>query len=376
MRGGLSVNLGVSGHLSTATTVACHLHNSIRALLPHQHKGLGDAEKFCSNITFLLVSSKEGTVGDRVYGLSMVWVNPYQARVPTVEEALKQLTALVSSRPDWPYALVQLNGDTYHAPLPREGHLCILPEGGTSSAACGRVSQLEVHQLLILGLQVIYLVGLNGHEIPLITSLPESLANGTNLPGGEPIYLRTDILQSIAEGPEWKVLPPSNCLSILMASSIKATLPKVEREVSMTMEVRELLSWVVLDMSGHVSEKSIPKRLNPIIVLTPLPHKLGDPSGPVDTSSQVSTPADAEMMEASLMEILTGPSPTAKTPSPSGGGAPPTDADHLQEEANKALGGLLTTKSSIKACQQKLVWELGMGLCWNDSKTTEFHQGS
>ena len=96
----------------------------------------------------------------------------------------------------------------------------------------------------------------------------------------------------------------------------------------MTMDVRELLSWAVLDMSGHVSEKSTPRRLNPKVVLTTPPHKLGDPSRPVDTSSQVSTPDDAEMVEASLEEIPTAPSPTAKTPGPSGN-APPTDAGHL-----------------------------------------------
>ena len=39
-------------------------------------------------------------MGNRVYGLSMIWVNPYQARVSTVEEVVKQLTALVSSGPD------------------------------------------------------------------------------------------------------------------------------------------------------------------------------------------------------------------------------------------------------------------------------------
>ena len=110
-------------------------------------KAWGDAEKFCSDIAFLLVSTEEGVAGDRVYGLSMIWVTPYQARVSTVEEAVKQLTALVSSGPNWTYALVQLHRDTCHAPLPREGHLKILPEGGPSSAACRRVSQLEVTSL-------------------------------------------------------------------------------------------------------------------------------------------------------------------------------------------------------------------------------------
>ena len=82
-----------------------------------------------------------------------------------------------------------------------------------------------------------------------------------------------------------------------MASPIKATLPKAERDVSMIMEVRELLSRAVLDTSGHASENSTPKRLNPIVILTPLPHILEDPSGPVDTSSQVGTPDDLRWLK-------------------------------------------------------------------------------
>ena len=112
---------------------------------------------------------------------------------PTMEEVVKQLTALVSMRPDWPYALVQLNGDTCHVPLPREGHLSALVEGDTSSATCRRGCQLEVCQLLHLSSQTTYLVGLNGCEVPEIACLPESLAKGTNLLGGDPIYLKVDI---------------------------------------------------------------------------------------------------------------------------------------------------------------------------------------
>ena len=195
-------------------------------------------------------------MSDRVYGLSTIWVNLYQARVSTVEEAVRQLTALVSSGPNWPYALVWLNGDTCNVPLPREGHLSILPEGGTGSASCRRVSQLEVCQLLSSGSQVIYPVGLNGCEAPVIASPPKSLARDTNLLGGKHIYLKLDILQSMVEGPELKVLPSGICPSTLMASPIKVTLPNAEREVSMTMEVRELLSRAVLYMSGHASGNS------------------------------------------------------------------------------------------------------------------------
>ena len=181
---------------------------------------------------------------------------------------------------------MQLNEDTPHAPLPREGHLGILTEGGTNSTTCRQISQLEVHQLLTSGLQVIYPMGLNGHEAPMIVSPPESLARGTTLIGGKLTYLKVSIPQPTPEGQEPKALPHGSHSSPIQAPNpIKAPLPKAEREVSMTVEVRELLSWTVLDMSGHVSGNSTPKRLNPMVILTPLPPKLGDLSGPVDTSS-------------------------------------------------------------------------------------------
>ena len=107
-----------------------------------------------------------------------------------------------------------------------------------------------------------------------------------------------------------------------------------------------------------------------MVLVTPLPTKLEDFPQPVDTSSQVSTPDDAEMEDASLEEIPTASSPTPKTPGPSSG-APPSDTAHLWEEANKALGELLLIKSSIDAHWQKLVWELSMTLHQNNSKTTE-----
>ena len=67
-------------------------------------------------------------------------------------------------------------------------------------------------------------------------------------------------------------------------------------------------------------------------------------------------------------------SPTTEAQGPSSD-APPPDAAHLWEEANKALGDLLTIKSSIDACQWKLVSEFSMALHENDSKT-RVYQGS
>ena len=125
----------------------------------------------------------------------------------------------------------------------------------------------------------------------MIASPPELLVKGIILLRGEPIYLKVDILQSIAEEPELKALPlgghPS---SILIASPVRPPPPRVEGEVSMTMEVRELLSQVVFYTSELVSGSSTPKRWEPMVLVTPLPTKLEDFPWPVDTSSQVSIP--------------------------------------------------------------------------------------
>ena len=197
------------------------------------------------------------------------------------------------------------------------------------------------------------------------------MAKGNNLLSGKPIYLKVDIPQSNTEGPELKAPSLSgHSPSTLIASPVRPPLPKAEGEVSMTMEVRELLSQVRLDTSEHASGSSTPKRQEPVVLVTPLPTKLENYPKPVDMSSQESTPDDDEMEDASLEEIPTPSSPTAEAPGPSSD-APPPDAAHLLEEANKVLGDLLAIKSSIDAHWQKLVLEFSMALHQNDSETME-----
>ena len=236
-------------------------------------KAWGEKQRICHDIAFLLVLAEEKATGDRKYGLLTIWLNPCQARVHSMEEAVRNLTAWVSSWPDWPYALVQLHEDTCHVPLPKEGHLGILPQRGAEMTACGRISQLEVCQLLISSWQVAYPIGLNGHEEPIITSLPESLTNGISLTGGKSIYLEIYIPQSLAEELDQKAPPIDEHSTFIIASPHKTIPPKLEGEVSMTMEVRSLLSWAMLDTSGHGSGNSTPRRPNSVVVLIPPPHK-------------------------------------------------------------------------------------------------------
>ena len=156
-----------------------------------------------------------------------------------MEEVVKQLIPLISAGPDWSYALVQLNGDACHAPSPMEEHLSIMVKGSTSSVNCRRISQLEVHQLFSLGSQVIYPAGFNGCEVPMIISLPKSLANGTTMLRGGPISLPMTIPQSTMMGQEPKALYlGGHSISIPTASPIRAPPPNSEGQVSMTMEVR------------------------------------------------------------------------------------------------------------------------------------------
>ena len=169
--------------------------------------------------------------------------------------------------------------------------------------ACRRIGQLEVSQLLVSGLQVAYPVGLNRHEDPIITSLPKFLANGISLTGGKSVYLEIDIPQLMAKEPDWKALPLGRHTAIIISSPLKTTPLKLERQVSITMEVRSLLSQAILDMSGHGSGNSTPKRPNLVVILTPPPHKLKDLPKLVDISSQVSTQDDVKMVEASLEEV-------------------------------------------------------------------------
>ena len=133
-----------------------------------------------------------------------------------MEEAVGKLTTCTFSGPNWPYALVQLHEGTHHAPLPKEGHVGILPHRGPEATPCWQSSQLEVCQLLIASPQVIYPTGLNGHNEPIITSLPEPLAT-------KPVYLEMDILPLLVEDSDQKVLPLGKVSTIIVASPHKST---------------------------------------------------------------------------------------------------------------------------------------------------------
>ena len=146
-----------------------------------------------------------------------------------MEEVVGKLITLASSGPNWLYALVWLHKGTCHVPLPKEGHWASYLKEGQRRLPAGKSAQLEVCQLLIAGPQVTYPIGLNGCEEPVITSLPEPLANGISLTTDKPVYLEIDILPSPAEEPDRKVLPIGEVSTTVIASPHKSTPPKIRR---------------------------------------------------------------------------------------------------------------------------------------------------
>ena len=180
-------------------------------------KVLGDTQKPHGDIAYLLVQVEDAMQG-RQYGISLVWVNPNQVRATTIEEAVEGLTAYTSSGPDWPYALAQLCEDPHHAPLPKNKHLGILLQGKAQETFCWQISQLEVHQLLAAGPQVVYPIGLNEHNEPVITTLPDLLGSGISLIPMEHIYLEIHIPSPPMEEPDRKMPPLKDIPTVLITS--------------------------------------------------------------------------------------------------------------------------------------------------------------
>ena len=320
----------------------------------------GDPERFCHNVAFLLILPKESIVGERVYGLMMAWVHPYQARVSTIDDMARKLTLLASSGPDWPYVFVQFNGNAHHMPLPKKGHLSAITERMPSNIPCGRICQLEVHQVLHSKAWVVYPEELNRCLVLVITTLPKSLSHGMTMLNDEPTLLQVDLLQFTIEGHESKApFLSGNSTSTSHTCPAMAPPPKAESQVSMTMEVSELLSWAALDTSGQSSGSSTPKRPLSLALGAPSPLRLEGSAKPVDTFSQVSVPEDAEPDDLTLEEI----SLPVKTLG-LGAGILPRDVIQLQEEAGKALGCLLATRSSFSAHHRKQVSTLR----WSSAK--------
>ena len=182
------------------------LHTAGGLLSISHLKVWGDIQDPHGGMAYLLVHT-EGSSKARSYGMALVWISPHQAWVSTMEEALGTLSACISSGPNWSYVLAQLYKGSNHTPLPKDKNLGILPQGKAEETPYGWISQLKVRQLLSTGPQVVYLVGLNRSNQPVIIDLLELLHSGSSVTTDEHPHLQINIPLPTAEESECTTLP-------------------------------------------------------------------------------------------------------------------------------------------------------------------------
>ena len=95
-------------------------------------------------------------------------------------EALESLSSLTSEGSNWPYVLIQLYEGANHTPLPKDRHVCVLPQGEAGSPS-GWISQLKICWLLSDGPLVVFPTELNGGDQSVTICLPKSLHTGSSV---------------------------------------------------------------------------------------------------------------------------------------------------------------------------------------------------
>ena len=100
----------------------------------------------------------------------------------------------------------------------------------------GRSAKLDVHHFLSTSSQVVYPSGLNGHDEPIITTLPELLSSSISIITSKHPYLEINIPPK--EESDTKVLPIGEA-SIIQTTNPCQSPPKLEG--SMTTEVNDLV---------------------------------------------------------------------------------------------------------------------------------------
>ena len=293
----------------------CHLKIWVNTQEPHD------------NMAYLLVCLENDLkVGG--YGMALVWVSPHQARASMMEEALETLSTCFSSRPDWPYILAWSYKGSNHMPLPKNKHLGILPQTKVEESLYGWISQLAVCQLLSARPQVIYPVGLNGSDQPVIIDLPEPLFSSSSITLDEHPHLWINIPLPTPKEPEYTTLPLGGVHAI--PTDIIPKTPWKPR-ITLMAEVNNLLDRGMADNYDRESEHPSTGQEATTEAGLPPPTKEEVPAPSLDTSSQASIGEMDTSLESNPVDVY--PSTAACS---SRSSSPTVDLAELQEGANLA----------------------------------------
>ena len=212
----------------------------------------GDVQKLHLGMAYFLVhvddTSEAGT-----YGMAIVWINSHQARMFSVVEALKMLSSFTSKGFDWPYVLIQLYEGANHMPLPKDRHVCILPQGEAESPS-GQISQLKICWLLSTGPLVVFPSELNGGDHSVTIDLPELLHTACSVTSDEYPYIKVKIPTPVPEEQGSASLPLGG-----KHNTPTTPQPKIpwKPRVTLMAEVNKLIDRGMTDNYDQESEHSI-----------------------------------------------------------------------------------------------------------------------
>ena len=296
----------------------------------------GDVQKPHQGMAYLLVQIND-TSEAKTYGVALVWISPLQARVSLMVEALEILSSLTSEGSDWLYVILQLYEGANHMPLPRDKHICVLPQGKAESQS-GQISKLKICWLLPTGPSVVFPVGLNGSDQLLTVNLPKSLHTGSSDTTNEHPYIKVNIPMPIPEEQDCASLPLGEKCDI---PTINWPKTPWKPRVTLMVEVNDLLNRGMTDNYDRELEHSATEEVPATEADASPPLKMDITVLPIDTSSQASAAETEASVGSNPIGILT----MAATHS-SWSSSPIVELSKLQSDAHMAAHSIFTAKRS------------------------------
>ena len=209
-------------------------------------------------------------------------------------EALETLSSLTPKGSDWPYILIQLYEGTNHTPLPKDRHVCVLPQGEVESPS-GQISQLKVCQLLSARLSVVFPMELNRGNQSVTIDLPESLHMGSSVITDKYPYIEVNIPTLVPEDQCNANLPLGK-----KHDTVTADQPKTpwKPRITLIAEVNDLIDQGMTDNYDQGSEHSPTAEVPSTEADTLPPLKMEKPVLLLDTHSQASVAEIEASMES------------------------------------------------------------------------------
>ena len=243
----------------------------------------GDAQKPHLSMAYFLVHA-DNTSEAGNYGLAIVWIDSCKARMVLMGEALEALSSHTLKGSDWPYVLIQSYEGANHTPLPKDGHICVLPQGEAESPS-GQISQLKICQLLSTGPSVVFPMELNQGNQSVTIDLPESLHMGSSVITDEYPYIEVNIPTLVPEEQGNTNLPLGKKCDTATANQSKTSW---KPRITLLAEVNGLIGWGMTDDYDQESEHSAMADVPSTEAVTSSPSKRKKPVLLLDTHSQTS----------------------------------------------------------------------------------------